>query len=42
VWNELVKASSIEQPMQIKEYCNDMVKKEYPSNPKVLVEFNKL
>jgi hypothetical protein len=41
VWNELVEASNIEHPLQIKECCNIEVKKEDARNPKVLKDFKK-
>jgi hypothetical protein len=41
VWNELVEASNIEHPLQIKEYYNEVVKKEDEANPKVFVDFKK-
>jgi hypothetical protein len=41
IWNELVEASSIEPPTQIKGYYDNVVKKEDPSNPKVSIDFKK-
>lgn len=41
IWDELVDASRIEPPLQIKGYYDDIVKKEDPSNPKVYLDFKK-
>jgi len=41
IWNDLVVASRIEQPMQVKPFYNDMVKKEDPNNNKVFLDFKK-
>ena len=39
IWNELVVASAVEAPLNIKPYYNEMVKVEDPTNAKVMVDF---
>jgi hypothetical protein len=39
IWNELVVASAVESPLNIKPYYNEMVKVEDPTNAKVMVDF---
>ncbi len=41
IWNELVEASHIKQPMQAEPFYNDVVKKEDPNNSKVFLDFKK-
>lgn len=41
IWKELVEASLIEHPTQIRCYYDEVVKKEDLSNPKVYLDFKK-
>jgi hypothetical protein len=41
IWKDLIEASSVEPPLLIKPYYNEMVKKEEGEGTKVFVDFQK-